>query len=729
MNTKTNILVWLCSLAAVLGICLVVNSCSPEGLTDESEFSLYYPGITDIGPSSTINVTPTYHGAKPSGFEIYKVTLNGENFSKPTESFVIEPETGIVTLSNTDNLPVGTYMISIACNSAGKRFSFENIITVNMMKPVPDGIVVEPSVLKVKLADIIGMDGNTVELPKAQIKTEGDHISIKKYLIAGVRKDGKNVKGIDKMFRLSQTGEFSVIKGNKDFIPGEYIVDFRLTTMLAGENSEEGLFVNALTVDVTSAPLSLSYKPSKGKVEAGYAFTSPAPEYIGSTGGLKFSIKAVNPACGEISINEKTGEISFKEGNSLKVGEEYTVSVKAENEYGAKEFDSIYSFEVVNYIEPVTKVTYNNIDNIIQTTSFANEVQDAIGDDIVYSFKNLPAELKDLTIDPVSGKISAPSKNKIPTGRHTVTVVAENSKGQLETTFTITVIANPYMFTYVIWGNNLGLIPEENFANQFRLNEKNKTLEIPILKSDLPKGQNVKFELDKVYMKEPAEGDTSTKGRVSIDAKGTVTIHFTDERNVTLSLIHVTVGEGEAAIKKTFPIFFHNSYPSPTGHILEYTPFALCINPVTGGEGPSPKIYDKDMKELGLDNFSIDFRRTFQYFNIDGPESHKNGQPSAKGFLYDLWSQYYAPKAPNTGSRDPVSFYSNKNDQTKPLCYFKPEDGVLKINPNKFISTDGIPANGVFLGQAPFSMTAKNQDPGKSSNKIFPIAIWFDTRF
>ena len=123
-------------LLAVAGLCAGVSSCEPEGITDTSEFTLYYPGITDIGPSTNFTVSPTWHGDTPSGFSIYRITYEGKKTD--SECFSVDPDTGEVALSGTEGLAVGRYAICISCISAGKEYRFDDAVTVNMMKPVPD---------------------------------------------------------------------------------------------------------------------------------------------------------------------------------------------------------------------------------------------------------------------------------------------------------------------------------------------------------------------------------------------------------------------------------------------------------------------------------------------------------------------------------------------------------------------------------------------------------------
>lgn len=46
------------ALVALTAIIVSVSSCKAE-LTDTGAFALHYPGITDIGPSTNMDITPT----------------------------------------------------------------------------------------------------------------------------------------------------------------------------------------------------------------------------------------------------------------------------------------------------------------------------------------------------------------------------------------------------------------------------------------------------------------------------------------------------------------------------------------------------------------------------------------------------------------------------------------------------------------------------------------------
>ena len=201
-------------LLAIAGLAFSAVSCEPEGITDTSDFMLYYPGITDIGPSTNFNLSPTYHGEKPSQFAIDKITLDGEAVS--SECFNIDPDSGLFSMSNTDNLETGLYSFTISCVSGGKRYTFEDVITINMMKAVPDGITADPAILTVKLGDIISPSEDTV-LPTSQIKTDGTSVSIKSYIMTNVRRNGVVITDYEKLFEVSSNGVVSIIGNNPDF--------------------------------------------------------------------------------------------------------------------------------------------------------------------------------------------------------------------------------------------------------------------------------------------------------------------------------------------------------------------------------------------------------------------------------------------------------------------------------------------------------------------------------
>ena len=70
----------------------------------------------------------------------------------------------------------------------------------------------------------------------------------------------------DKLFSVSDKGVIGFGSNHAQLAPGKYIIDMKLTTEVVDEHSEEGLFANAVEVNVTSRPLTLGYSPDFSKV-------------------------------------------------------------------------------------------------------------------------------------------------------------------------------------------------------------------------------------------------------------------------------------------------------------------------------------------------------------------------------------------------------------------------------------------------------------------------------
>lgn len=714
------------ALVALTAIIVSVSSCKAE-LTDTGAFALHYPGITDIGPSTNMDITPTWHGGTPESFEIFSVKREDEAVT--AECFSIDPTTGVFSIRKSDNLPVGKYRIGIACKVGGERHEFAEAITVNMMPAIPEGIKVSPDKITILLSQVTNT-GSDEELPTAQITTEGEHISIRNYLISGVRRDGKALANWDGLFSVDKSGKFSILKNNK-FNAGVYVIDFKLTTMVFGADSEEGLFSDALTVEVASAPISLVYNPSTAKVEAGESYTSPVPEFIGSVTGLEFSIKKVIPESDKFSIDKTSGVITLAKGHEYAIGDEIVLSVSAKNNYGERDFDQVLRIGIVEYIAPITLLAYNDT-TVWEGTKVNLKPKERDGDEVTYSFEELPDALKELTIDELNGTISVPKKNKIAQGEYSFKVKAQNPKGSLSATVKWNTIENPYAFTFVRWGNNLGLNPIQDYADQFRVSTTGPTT-VPVIDSDIKEGIEVLYEI---------KGGSNTKC-VSIDEKtGKLTtdpsVFEGKIANMRAHFVFVNIKTGAGTSGETvmkIPVFFDFNAPrTEGGYSIQYNPFAVRCNPKTGTTSVPPTILKNNIVVRGeeLKNITMDFRRSFNYWNLNGPDSHKNGAPDTDKttFLSAVWSTYYSSinVAYNKSSRDPISSYGRPEHIAKTAGYLRQEDLALYIAPEKFMDDNGY-ANGIFTAQVVFGSDGKDPAGAKDPYRLFPLFVWFDTNF
>ncbi len=713
------------ALTAAFAAALAAASCTAQ-LTDTGAFALYYPGITDIGPSTNMDLSPSWHGGVPSDFEIYRVILEGQSVTP--ECFSVDASTGVFQIRNSASLPVGKYTVGIACNANGGRCEFPEAITVNMMKAVPDGITATPDKITVALSQVTS-SSSAEELPTAQISTEGEHISIKNYLISSVRRDGTAMESWADFFSVDKTGKFSILR-NGSFQSGIYVFDFKLTTMVVGADSEEGIFTDALTVEVTSPPVALVYSPAEIKVEQNSAYTSSAPAFTGSVTDLEFSVKSTYPETDKISIDPKTGVITLAGDNGFDIGTEISVSVTAVNSYGTADFDQVLKLTIVEHISPITMLAYNDT-TVWEGTKVRLGPLRTDGDEVRYSFEELPQSISALSIDEITGVISANKGNTIPLGDFNIKVKAENAKGSITAELKWTVIENPYAFTYVSWGNNLNLTPETGYASQHRVSVT-EAQEIPVASSDIKEGIEAIFEIS---------GGSNTNC-VTVDGTSgkltTVPETFTKvaDRRAHFVFVKVTTGKGTSGetVVKT-PVFFDFNTPrGEDGYSIEYTPFAIKCNPKNGVTSPAPVIKKNGEVLAGddLKNITMDFRRSFNYWNINGPSEHKNGAPDVNKttFLSKLWAAYYAAinVAYNAGSRDPISTYGRPLHVAKTIGYIRTQDLALYIAPEKFLDDNGY-ANGIFTGQITFSPTGGDPAGAADPYRLFPLFVWFDTRF
>ncbi|MGN0191550.1 MAG: surface glycan-binding family protein [Candidatus Cryptobacteroides sp.] len=721
---------------------LMLSSCRQTALEPEKGFVLYYPSISEISPGSTLGIKPNWYGGSPDSFAIESVTCNG----KPAEvdCFTIDPDTGEFRIVASDATAVGTYLVSVSCSVDGNRHSFADIIKIQMMKPVPESIQVNPSSLNVSLSDIYSESSGN-KLPTARISADGDnHLKIEKYLFANIYRDGTICNECSGWFSLSDDGVFSITPGNTDFEPGVYNFDFKLTTYASGKDAEDGIFADALELNVTSGPLSLVYSPASLRVEKGTEGKSPRPVCKGSS-GFTFSIKAVSPSLPGLDIEKDSGVLLFPENADVNPGDSFAVDVTVSNDYGTADFEDAFSFQVIEFLHPITAFSYADIIGCISGVSFSNPVLEMDGDEVSYSFSDLPAELSALEIDHHTGEVTCGSGVEIAPGDYVVKLKAENAKGTMEASFRLNVTANPNHFTYVRWGNNLSsdgsaLQPLEKYGNQFRLFHSDAKLAQEIVESDIPEGRPVKFE----SLKPLKEDDSAVTGsNISVNAStGRLDIYpKTSGYTTTYTLIKVTVGEGEAAVVKKFPVFV-DLCGYVDNHQILYTPFAIRVNPKTGGCSEAPVITKKDGDGNIADvssQVSLDYRTNSFYFNINGPESHTwndkvQNDTEKKSFLANVWQKYFTATGENYNaySAGPMSWWYNfdKGYLDFTGAYVDGSDGLrIKINPDRFRDADGNYANGVYWGTMNFSPSGANPLTSSDAKQVNRVFLWFDPEY
>ena len=746
MNVRHNILSRFLGVLTVMVFALLgITSCSETETTDKTDFILYYTSMTDIGPGMSSDIAqPSYKGATPSDFTITGVTLDGQAYTG--NLFEINPTSGTVHIESDETTPVGVYKISVSCVAGGSTFTYNDIISVNFLKRVPEGITVTPEALVADFADIIDAN-STVELPTAQVTTEQNHISITGYSISSVRL-GETIVDNKKnpMFAVSSDGTISIVRGSNAIEPGLYTIDLKLNTAVSGSDSEEGLFANALTVNVTSKPLALTY--ATGKLEeateesGNTSFVSQVPTFKGSTDGIAYSIESVSPASDKFVIDAKTGVISVAEGHGLKSGEKYSVSVRVKNDYSTEGvvFNNVFTLNVVEYIEPISNFAY-------EMTPVTGQVEFEIP--VKAGFKGAEprfeiAEINDVdknyvSIDAETGTISAKKKNKLSLGEHIIVVKATNDKGSETAELIFTVNANPNMFTYISYGNNLGLTPAKDYASQFRgysLKELKAIKYIP--ETDIPEGKNVTWKV---------KGSIQT-GKITIDAKtGELTVADFKANQIGVALVTATVGESEKdpkAISVTIPVCFHYAGPGTEPNktpkfgndiYIEYSPFVLHVNSIKGGRSVTPK-FNTEKGVTPDEKFVLDYSRTFQYVNINGTDQDGNALSSGRldkedGSLFfrSVWEKN------GGGSYSSKDLLTSFSGAANVLAYVDNTPGdnqySVVVNANKWQDENGNYADGIMHGQMTYVTNGSN-DPLFIKNNgtlVFPLVIWLDKNY
>lgn len=738
------ILCLIASAAALIG-------CRQESLEKEG-FQLYYSGVTNIGPNLTVNLTAHHFGGEPEEFAITEVKFGSDAYEGP--EFTINPENGTVTVAGVPETQAGDYTVSVSCKVSGTVHNYPDIIGVTFFKGVPEEIKVSPDTLILDLSSL--KKDSQANDTTATITTDGDHIAVTGYRIANVRFGNEAIDNIaDPHFDVSEDGIIKVLK-NDSFKIGTYSVDLKLNTSSFGSESEVGLFADALTVKVVSVPVSFSYSPDSGLLEeedgVATSFTSAVPVMNGSQEDVQWSIAGCTPENEKLLIDPQTGVLSIKEGHGLRKGVTYVVDINVKNRYSTDDGLTIkgaYSIEIVGYIAPIKHFGYEAAGKKMGTGwSVIPDAETDGGNIRHYEWTNAEAPYtKVLVLNPKTGEISAVKGNDLPVGKHEISVTAANGKtgGEVVAIFSLEITENPYYFTHFSYGNNLGLSEEQtDGVSQFRVKSKDelKALTAEIQFSDMSE------EAKAIATWSMKNGNKLNN--LSIDA-ATGAISFPDETGdsftneamgIALITAEVTDPEdSENTFKVTVP--FCVDFAAEVNNVLvTYDPFVFRVNPKTGGRSSAATVIG-----VAADKFLIDFRRSFNYYNIYGVDENGNdlvnGAPNKEGsFLQKIWDKFTEEtklnikdgKA-NYGAKAPVSFYNNSIEKTgdqlsKTGAYVDNTPGAnqftLVVSPGVW-HADGW-ADGIFTGQMTF---ATDGAIGSVNNggKRAPITIWLDKDF
>lgn len=787
---------------AVLAIVLGISSCKDDFTTDDGSFALYYTSMTDIAPSMTgVIASPTYKGAVPSDFKIVEVNYSsvGEGGEETREAytgecFSIVPETGEIMINSTAGMKTGKYYISVSCVAAGNTYTYKDAVEVNFLKAVPEGITVEPDFLEVKLADVTNKDSEAA-FPTAQVSSENtdECISILGYKISNVRRvasddsetyiDNSKVK----LFSVSETGVVSINKSSdydaETVKAGIYKIDLKITTAASPSlPEEEGLFVNALTINFTAAPTAISYKD--GFIETGVegdaskprgGFTSSKPLVAGSTNGATYEIAAIKKSSGGtlnftdaseaekafFTIDNATGIISVPDTHTFVLNDVYKVSVKVTNSDGNCTGEDALTLTVLDWVDPLVAFTYPelSVKQGMNCVSGEPEISDKKG--VEFSLVDLAEEYEEyVSINKSTGVVTIEKYNTMPVGNFEIAVKAKNFKGEATGKLVIEVQDNPNYFTYISFGNNLvdEQTPGSIYDNQYRFRTLEELNQINLTPTtDVKEGQTIVWKVVGKHQYKGADKNDFIfwDSNAKITAKMKQTEWDNVEYTLTILLVSATVGSGEEAFTRTVPLCFNYVKPQGDGTAVLYTPFVCRVNPKYGGRSVVPVIENPG-------SFVMDYRRNFNYYNINGVNSKgeklKEGspanmkdsdnkpikpyEPKVVCFLTDLWENVAInpddPNGVNYESKLPFSYWIDSGKETSKdpvelsentLAYVDNTVGAnqFSVVVTKNFYDDGW-GDGIVTGQMTF-VTDGNVKGVSNGKKTFPLAIWLDKSY
>lgn len=716
------------NLLFVVAFCsLGLLACSED--ETESPVTLHFQSVGDIGPGMPYRGSaPTYRGAAPSEFAIESITLDGTAFVDETPCFTLDPNDGFLTISDSKDLQLGTYRFSVSCKAAGARCLFTDAFSVRMVSATPENIVVIPELIEALY------DEDRVAWPTAQIAPADEAVSFNAYAL--VQEKGKEY------FSVSSTGEISVnMKYEGTIPPGIYKPVLRLTTKAGSAD-----YADAVTIKVNSQPLGITYERNPGTAEINAPFSSDVPVLLGSTDEANYAILSVSPSTDQFSIDPATGVISLPEGHTLEAHTSYEFSLAVSNKFSngqAVALRGVYTVDIVPYIAPIDPAKFAYAPATM--TEFCKfEIEKAegfVGDVVTFSLGELPEALKGwVSIDSQTGKITVPRGNEIPQGVYEIQVIAVNSKSDLTNpataTLKLTVDENPNMFYKFGYGNNLGL-PAETNADQFRWDGDGKTNEDKVIPlsggyNDF-NGRTPTFKVEVVHDWALQSAATTT----TVDDNGNLTLKMRGNRWGQIGYVRVTatLGEGETAVSRSTIVFVMLRNPAKNDQI-EYTPFVHRVNSRTGGLTGIQPTYG-----TGFDASKVMMswrQNCFLYEGLGTDEKPFGGKLAAGAndlTIYKIWGTYENNGVTNPSSRLPFCWYDSNGakdtntNMAKKLGYFDPDNGnQIYIAPNKWLDASGQPVNGVLTFQASYSVTANNDDLGKTANLI-GIAVWLDENF
>ena len=411
-----------------------------------------------------------------------------------------------------------------------------------------------------------------------------------------------------------------------------------------------------------------------------------------------------------------------------------------------------FTIEVVDEIEAISGFSYaeayGNAFSKKEALAWSVAPDEGVSGVSYYEFTDPSADyVQQIALDTETGELSAEKFNTLAEGTYNISVTAHNDKNETaEAVLAFTVEHNPEYFTYFSYGNNLGLTEAEtDGVSQFRVTslEELQGLSRDVQYSDIDQDAHITF----------SSRHLAYFDGTKVDASGHLNLTCTNwdtrfgARQIGSIIVTATTTD-PADPENTFtvkaPVFVHY-YDEMEGVGISFSPFVLRVNPRTGGRGVPATLTGTTHDVLALD-----YRRSFNYYNIDGVqdgeggtgEEFVNGQQTTDGtFLFNMWQKYYesiGADVPTSGSdmnnKDAVGYFNGTavdRNLAHKLLYVDNADGA---NKHSVFVPAGVWynygwADGIFTGQMTFATDGSNVSNAPESRRFFPYAVWFDKDF
>lgn len=209
-------------------IFLVVSCKVTDELTQKASSISYlvneYPIQLGQAASSAV---PTVEGASPFTFSIAKITSTDDSHLLDPDAITINSATGIISISDNNELPIGDYVLDIAVSNVGGTSVFNDVFKFIIIT-LPSELTYDPNLILVEE----GEDAiSTIPTIKGQTPFT---FSI------------KNIMELGSFITINAENGIISIDGIASIV-GDYKVDIEVTN-----DNGTSLFTNAYTVNITS---------------------------------------------------------------------------------------------------------------------------------------------------------------------------------------------------------------------------------------------------------------------------------------------------------------------------------------------------------------------------------------------------------------------------------------------------------------------------------------------